>query len=55
VMGQVLLVCVIAMFGLMFLVLVDRYRLEQLRYELAELRDAAENRAAAESVSKRVL
>jgi len=51
-MGKVLLVCVIAMFGAMIPVLVDRYRLERLRHELDELRLAVESRAAAaESLS----
>jgi heme exporter protein C len=36
--GKVLLLCVIAVTGLMILVLLDRYRLEQLRQEFEELR-----------------
>src|SRR5580700_6622473 len=36
--GKVLLLCVIAVMGLMILVLLDRYRLEQLRQEFDELR-----------------
>jgi hypothetical protein len=36
--GKVLLLCVIAVMGLMILVLLDRYRLEQLRGEFEELR-----------------
>ncbi len=43
-MAKVLLVCVIAMFGVMLLVLTDRYRLERLRYELDELRQTMETR-----------
>src|ERR1700726_3634133 len=37
-MKLVLLLCVIAGFGVMILVLLDRYRLEQLRFEFEELR-----------------
>ncbi len=36
--GKVLLLCVIAVMGLMILVLLDRYRLEQLRQEFDEVR-----------------
>jgi heme exporter protein C len=36
--GKVLLLCVIAVMGLMILVLLDRYRLEQSRQEFEELR-----------------
>jgi heme exporter protein C len=42
-MAKVLLVAMAAMVGLMILVLVDRYRLERLRYEAAELRYALES------------
>jgi hypothetical protein len=38
VIGKVLLLCVIAVMGVMILVLIDRYRLEQLRQEFEELR-----------------
>jgi uncharacterized integral membrane protein len=38
VIGKVLLLCVIAVMGVMILVLIDRYRLEQLRREFEELR-----------------
>jgi heme exporter protein C len=38
VIGKVLLLCVIAVLGVMILVLIDRYRLEQLRQEFEELR-----------------
>jgi heme exporter protein C len=44
-MGKVLLLCVIAMFGVMILVLLDRYRLERLRYEYDELRHEIESRS----------
>jgi len=44
-MTKVLLVCAIAMFAVMILVLTDRYRLERLRYELDELRVEVESRA----------
>jgi len=33
-MGKVLLLCAIAELGVMILLLLDRYRLERLRYEL---------------------
>jgi heme exporter protein C len=45
-MGKVLLLCVIAVFCVMILVLVDRYRLELLRTECDELRFAIESRGA---------
>ncbi len=45
-MGKVLLLCVIAVFCVMILVLVDRYRLELLRAECDELRFAIESRGA---------
>jgi heme exporter protein C len=44
--ARVLLLCVIAVFCVMILVLVDRYRLETLRNECAELRFAIESRAS---------
>jgi heme exporter protein C len=44
-MGKVLLLCVVAMFGVMILVLLDRYRLERLRYEYDELRHKIESRS----------
>jgi heme exporter protein C len=44
-MGKVLLVCVIALFGVMTFVFIDRYRLERLRHEFEELRQEAESRA----------
>jgi hypothetical protein len=37
-MGKVLLLCVTAELGVMILLLLDRYRLERLRYEVVELR-----------------
>ena len=43
-MGKVLLLCVIAVFCVMILVLVDRYRLELLRNECGELRFEIESR-----------
>ena len=43
-MAKVLLLCVLAVFGIMIPVLVDRYRLERLRHEVEELRFAVENR-----------
>jgi heme exporter protein C len=53
-MSRVLLVCAIALLGVMTLVLVDRYRLERLRYEAGELRMAVETRRAdQESISLR--
>jgi heme exporter protein C len=45
-MGKVLVVCMVAVMGVMILVLIDRYRLERLRHELDELRLAADARAA---------
>lgn len=45
-MGKVLLICVIAMFGVMIPILMDRYRLERLRDELDELRLAVEGRTS---------
>jgi heme exporter protein C len=45
-MGKVLVACIAAMLAVMVLVLVDRYRLERLRYEVDELRLAADARAA---------
>jgi heme exporter protein C len=43
-MGKVLIVSISATVALMCIVLVDRYRLEQLRHELDELRMSAETR-----------
>ena len=43
-MGRVLLLCVIAVLGVMILLLLDRYRLERLRHELDELRFEIESR-----------
>jgi len=43
-MGKVLLLCAIAELGVMILLLLDRYRLERLRYELGELRLEIETR-----------
>jgi heme exporter protein C len=45
-MGKVLLLCVVAILGVMILVLVDRYRLERLRHEFEELRQEVESRGA---------
>jgi heme exporter protein C len=36
-MGRVLLLCVIAVLGVMIAILLDRYRLERLRHEVGEL------------------
>ncbi|HKV06103.1 MAG TPA: cytochrome c biogenesis protein CcsA [Candidatus Acidoferrales bacterium] len=44
-MGKVLVVCMVAMLGVMILALVDRYRLEGLRSEADELRVEIEARA----------
>jgi heme exporter protein C len=41
-MGKVLLLCVIAVLGVMILVMVDRYRVERLRHEFEELRQEVE-------------
>jgi heme exporter protein C len=43
-MGKVLLLCVVALLGVMILVLIDRYGLERLRHEFEELREEAESR-----------
>ena len=43
-MGKVLLLCVIAVMGVMIIVLFDRYRLERLRHEFEELRLEVETR-----------
>jgi len=43
-MGKVLVVCMVAMLGVMILVLLDRYRLERMRHEVDELRLAVETR-----------
>ncbi len=45
-MSRVLFLCAMALFGVMILVLVDRYRLERLRHEADELRMAVETRRA---------
>ena len=45
-MGKVLMICMAAMVCVMVIVLIDRYRLERLRYEAEELRLEIENRAA---------
>ena len=44
-MAKVLLLCVISMFAVMIPVLIDRYRLERLRYEFEELRQEVEYRS----------
>jgi heme exporter protein C len=51
VMGKTLLVSAIAIVCVMVLVLVDRYRLELLRNEYAELRFAAESRTAGAEIA----
>ncbi|HXN98535.1 MAG TPA: cytochrome c biogenesis protein CcsA [Candidatus Acidoferrales bacterium] len=43
-MSKVLLLCVIAVMGVMIMVLLDRYRLERLRHEFDELRLEVETR-----------
>ncbi|MGC2331632.1 MAG: cytochrome c biogenesis protein CcsA [Candidatus Acidiferrales bacterium] len=45
-MAKVLMVCICAMLPVMILTLVDRYRLERMRYEVEELRLAIEAQAA---------
>jgi heme exporter protein C len=45
-MAKVLLLCVIAAFGIMIPILIDRYRLELLRHDLDELRFRADMRLA---------
>ena len=46
-MSKVLLLCVIAVMGVMIIVLLDRYRLERLRHEFEELRLEVETRSIA--------
>jgi heme exporter protein C len=48
-MGKVLLLCVVAVSGVMIIVLLDRYRLERLRHESEELRLEVETRSLAAS------
>ena len=48
-MSKVLLLCLLAIFCVMILVLVDRYRLELLRNECAELKFEIESRGLDES------
>ena len=43
-MGKVLLLCWVAVLCIMVIVIVDRYRLERLRYEYDELRFEVESR-----------
>jgi heme exporter protein C len=43
-MGKVLIVAIMAVFGVMLLVFVDRYRLERLRFELSEITLELENK-----------
>jgi heme exporter protein C len=45
-MGKVLIICIISVMAMMVLVLIDRCRLERLRYELDELRLAVDSRGA---------
>ncbi len=55
VMARVLLLCVIAITCVAVLILVDRYRLERLRYEFEELRQEVESRSLdLQSVSGKV-
>ena len=44
-MGKVLLLCVIAVLGVMTILLIDRYRLERARYELGQLASEVEGRS----------
>lgn len=44
-MGKVLMICIIAMYGVMIIVFHQRYALERLRHEYEELRFEAESRA----------
>lgn len=44
-MSKVLLLCVIAVMGVMIIVLLDRYRLERLRHEFEDVRLEAETRS----------
>ena len=46
-MGTVLLLCVIAVVGVMTILLIDRYRLERVRYELGQLASEVEARSVA--------
>src|ERR1700685_3072008 len=46
-MGKVLVVCIVAVMAMMILVLIDRYRLERLRYEMDELRLSVDARGVA--------
>jgi heme exporter protein C len=50
-MGKVLLLCVVAVFCVMVLAYIDRYRLELLRNEVDELRFAIESRNTAAAVT----
>jgi hypothetical protein len=45
-MSKVLLVCTLAVVGVMIVVLMDRYRLERLRHEFEELQIEVESRIA---------
>lgn len=51
-MGQVLGICIVAVFAVMIPLLMDRYRLELARHELDGLRQKADARAAASSRSQ---
>jgi heme exporter protein C len=46
-MGKVLLLCVLAVVGVMTILLIDRYRLERMRYELSQLASEVEARSVA--------
>lgn len=46
-MGKVLLLCVLAVVGVMTILLIDRYRLERVRYELGRLASEVEARNVA--------
>jgi len=43
-MGKVLLLCIVAFVGVMTVLLLDRYRLERLRYEVGLLTSVIESR-----------
>ena len=50
-MGKVLLLCVLAVVGVMTILLIDRYRLERMRYELGQLASEVEARSVAKQTT----
>ncbi len=52
-MSKVLMICWVAVLCIMVIVIIDRYRLERLRYEYDELRFDLESRAADTGAAKR--